>query len=367
MRRARSLLFASLGLLCLVAARTPGPKPAPVRHVGEPRAWALLEKATAWSDSMLSPRRSVWLEFRAMMACGPPARGAREMVVRIARAADKRVACDVWFEPGPSGLRVRHDGRRQLEHSLWGGIYTVTEAPPESAKLVINDRVGFVMGLALGRFVTEYQRDSVVGARCVGSADLAVDGQVRRCERVRVGPDPRRLVPAAEEYWIDAETGCPWRMFVVDLFERPVPETAMGYAFVRMGVPPDSCFDTTVPAGARVITGNLESTRPRPQVAPALEPRIQPGGLATFRWSGEARSVALVGSFNCWDPRADPMTRGDYGVWTRTRSVDTKMFNDYLFLVDGTRFVMDPFNPGCRGDGLGGWVSCLVSRPAPGK
>ena len=34
-------------------------------------------------------------------------------------------------------------------------------------------------------------------------------------------------------------------------------------------------------------------------------------------WAPNARAVAVVGDFNGWDPRADPLTRGPGGVWER--------------------------------------------------
>lgn len=118
----------------------------------------------------------------------------------------------------------------------------------------------------------------------------------------------------------------------------------------------DSLFDTSVPPGAAVAV-DVESTRPAAGVDPSGALVPAPDGT-TFRWTGEARSVALVGSFNCWDPSADPLRRLADGTWTVTRALQPG-FNDYYFLVDGTRWVRDPRNPNTRGDGFGGWMSTV--------
>jgi len=362
MDKVRASWFVCLGVVCVAAT---GARSAFVRQPSEERAWALLEKGAAWSDSMRSPRTPCWLEYRTQMPCGWPARGTRDCVVRIARAGDGRVAWDVWMEPGPAGVRMRYDGSRYVEHSLWGGSCIVADAPPESVRTSLAGEMGgSLASLALGLRVfaaVRYQRSRP--ARCVAVERLVVDGRAWRCERVRVGPDPRARTARSDDYWIDAETGCLWRHASIDSSGRPLPGEASGYLFLRMEVPPDSCFATMLPEGVRAVTGDLESTRPRPQISQALAPRILPDSTATFRWTGEARRVALVGSFNCWDPQADPMVRGADGVWTRSRSVEVSQFNDYLFLLDGTRYVMDPLNPSCRGDGFGGWISCILTPP----
>src|SRR2546423_15024609 len=53
----------------------------------------------------------------------------------------------------------------------------------------------------------------------------------------------------------------------------------------------------------------------------------------------EANEVALVGSFNKWDPNAGHMARSPDGNWTLDLSLEGHY--EYLFLVDG-RWVADP-------------------------
>jgi 1,4-alpha-glucan branching enzyme len=58
-----------------------------------------------------------------------------------------------------------------------------------------------------------------------------------------------------------------------------------------------------------------------------------------------ARSVALVGSFNSWNPEATPLHRTDgTGVWV----VDVPLApgrHEYGFLVDGVQWQPDPTAP----------------------
>ena len=59
----------------------------------------------------------------------------------------------------------------------------------------------------------------------------------------------------------------------------------------------------------------------------------------------EARSVALVGSFNDWDPAATPLHAAPSGgVWT----VEVPLApgrHEYAFVVDGVRWLADPTAP----------------------
>lgn len=337
-------------------------------HRGEARAWALLEKAAAWGDSLRRPNARYWLEYHTALPCAPPGEGLRGLQVRIAMAGDGRMSWEFCMNPGPAGARMRYDGHRYVEHSLSGDTWLVVEGPMSAVKTSLaGEAGGFMANMALGLEVSgEVHYDTTRAARCIGPDSLFVDGRIRRCERVRIDSDSRWTRAHADDFWIDRESGCVWLRASVDSAGQVSSrEPQARYLFVRTAVaPPESLFDTTVPAGARIVT-DLESTRPNPLGDPTLVPKIAADSTVTFRWKGEAHGVALVGSFNCWDPRADPMVRGADGTWNRTHAVDVHILNDYLFLVDGTRWVMDPLNPGCRGDGFGGWVSC-ISPPPPG-
>lgn len=53
-----------------------------------------------------------------------------------------------------------------------------------------------------------------------------------------------------------------------------------------------------------------------------------------------AKSVALIGDFNRWDPSATPLTRSSAGTWGRTLRL-TAGRHEYAYLVDGKRWVTD--------------------------
>jgi len=57
-----------------------------------------------------------------------------------------------------------------------------------------------------------------------------------------------------------------------------------------------------------------------------------------------ARSVSVIGSFNQFDPAANPMHRGAYGAWTSSISLPTGT-HTYAFLVDGEYRVRDRYAP----------------------
>ncbi len=48
----------------------------------------------------------------------------------------------------------------------------------------------------------------------------------------------------------------------------------------------------------------------------------------------DARSVALAGTFNDWDPEATPMSRNPEGEWTVTLDLAPGRY-EYKFVVDG--------------------------------
>ena len=64
----------------------------------------------------------------------------------------------------------------------------------------------------------------------------------------------------------------------------------------------------------------------------------------------DARSVALVGSFNDWDPAATPLQPApSEGVWT----VEVPLApgrHEYAFVVDGVRWLSDPRAPAAAAD-----------------
>ncbi len=72
-----------------------------------------------------------------------------------------------------------------------------------------------------------------------------------------------------------------------------------------------------------------------------------------------ASSVSLAGSFNDWNTGADPMTKGDNGVWSVVKKLDPGSYQ-YKFVINGTDWKEDPDNPETADDGYGGKNSLLV-------
>ena len=72
-----------------------------------------------------------------------------------------------------------------------------------------------------------------------------------------------------------------------------------------------------------------------------------------------AGNVFLVGDFNNWSPRIDPMTdkNGD-GEWTLLVSLLSGEY-EYKFVVDGSKWIADPTNPMLVPDGFDGQNSVL--------
>jgi 1,4-alpha-glucan branching enzyme len=70
-----------------------------------------------------------------------------------------------------------------------------------------------------------------------------------------------------------------------------------------------------------------------------------------------ANSVALAGSFTEWLP-AYPLQQSADGVWTIVLPI-TPGVHDYVFVVDGERWVPDPYAPHVD-DGFGGTNSRLT-------
>ncbi|MFQ5806625.1 MAG: alpha-amylase family glycosyl hydrolase [Phycisphaerae bacterium] len=82
----------------------------------------------------------------------------------------------------------------------------------------------------------------------------------------------------------------------------------------------------------------------------------------TFRFSPPrpANSVSLAGSFNGWNPHAEPMTRvDDSGAWMRTTLLGPGKYQ-YKFVVEGNRWFHDPLNPQKAEDNFGGYNSVLT-------
>jgi len=90
-------------------------------------------------------------------------------------------------------------------------------------------------------------------------------------------------------------------------------------------------------------------------------PTVSPEGLVEFRILAESgQSVALVGSFNGWDPFMTPMTETQPGLYTRILRLTTGE-HLYYFMIDGLR-LPDPNNGTARWN-VDGMVVSVVQLP----
>ena len=85
---------------------------------------------------------------------------------------------------------------------------------------------------------------------------------------------------------------------------------------------------------------------PREQGAPAVAAATHRDTVYLVRFTlvhPAARSVALVGDFNGWSPAATPLAgETTKGVWSVSVPM-TRGRHEYAFIVDGERWMSDPF------------------------
>ena len=79
-----------------------------------------------------------------------------------------------------------------------------------------------------------------------------------------------------------------------------------------------------------------------------------------------ARSVQAAGDFNGWNPASTPLEPTTSGAWTVTLRLEPGRY-EYMFVVDGERWVADPFAIEQTDDGFGARNAVLDVRPAAGE
>ncbi len=74
-------------------------------------------------------------------------------------------------------------------------------------------------------------------------------------------------------------------------------------------------------------------------------------------------AVSVVGSFNDWAPVSIPLEERDHdGIWRAVVVLPTGT-HEYMFVVDGERWVPDPLAGSFVDDGFGRENSVLIVRP----
>jgi serine protease AprX len=91
-----------------------------------------------------------------------------------------------------------------------------------------------------------------------------------------------------------------------------------------------------------------------------VSPHITPEAITFICHAPDARQVALVASFNGWQPEAGTMWAVQPGVWQCMLPRPPRGVHAYKFLLDRTRWQHDFENPAQVEDGSGGFHSLLT-------
>ena len=107
--------------------------------------------------------------------------------------------------------------------------------------------------------------------------------------------------------------------------------------------------------------------RPAGTTGPAGTPRraVSPVLVRLVMLQPGARSVQAAGDFNGWNPASTPLEPTTSGAWTVTLRLEPGRY-EYMFVVDGERWVADPFAIEQTDDGFGARNAVLDVRPAEG-
>jgi 1,4-alpha-glucan branching enzyme len=95
----------------------------------------------------------------------------------------------------------------------------------------------------------------------------------------------------------------------------------------------------------------------------------RPKTYADFEYAPDredVESVCVVGSFNDWDKRADPMTLRADGSYTARLSMVPGTYQ-YKYVIDGVLWLKDPIRPEAVSDGYWGENSILRVTQGPSQ
>jgi len=115
---------------------------------------------------------------------------------------------------------------------------------------------------------------------------------------------------------------------------------------------------TLLALGAFVASGFSRTTSAEPPAASQTHQVlvrlvvIQPG----------ATSVQAAGDFNGWNPARTPLEETAGGAWTVTIPLEPGRY-EYMFVVDGRQWIVDPFAVEQSDDGFGSRNAVLEVRP----
>lgn len=94
-------------------------------------------------------------------------------------------------------------------------------------------------------------------------------------------------------------------------------------------------------------------------VAGSREPSAGSDAIEFVLHAPEARSVAVAGDFNDWNPAVHPLARREGGLWVARVPLPVGRY-EYTFVVDGSTWTPDPAAPPAPGGDFGTTNSVLV-------
>ncbi len=139
-----------------------------------------------------------------------------------------------------------------------------------------------------------------------------------------------------------------------------VADSVLARARVRTRVERVRRWSVGIAAAAVLVVGSVLSTTYFLE-RNGTEAAVQHTVVVRFEFQApEARTVAVVGDWNGWDPETHVMVdpEGD-GTWEIEITVEPDRDYRYQFLVDGEEWVPDPTAPITVSDGFGGTNSVL--------
>jgi hypothetical protein len=210
-------------------------------------------------------------------------------------------------------------------------------------ELSADERIQFVVALG---------RDQALRERVLALEQLVLNA----------GRLPRPRIPEGFAARVIAQTTPPvvsgfstWRR-LIDAMWAP---RALQWNFA--GAAAVACV-ALIAVGAVVATG---LRRPVADAAPAVSgPAQAPVVLVRLVVvQPGARVVQAAGDFNGWNPSSTPLEQTADGAWTVTLPLEPGRY-EYQFVVDGDRWIGDPFAVEQSNDGFGSRNAVLDVRPA---
>jgi hypothetical protein len=195
------------------------------------------------------------------------------------------------------------------------------------------------------RFAVQIARDEALRSLLIELQQLALDAS-------RI---PRPAVPDG---------------FVGRVIERSAPARSLPHRVVRLLWAPRTLHWNLVSATALaclvvaaawggVTVGRLERVAQRVAVsesqqagAPAAKNAAQAVLVRLIVVQPSARSVHVAGDFNGWNPARTPLEPNEGGAWTVMLPLQPGRYA-YQFVVDGDRWIADPFAAEQNDDGFG--------------